>query len=70
MRLPSAGCRQINQQQPDHQADIWHLSREVHPLTRKLEATTSSLLQEEEKARKKFQKGKRAEGKKKGLNNL
>jgi hypothetical protein len=45
-------------QQPDHQADIWHLSREVHRLTRKLEATTSSLLQEEEKARKKLQKGK------------
>jgi hypothetical protein len=45
-------------QQVEHQADIWHLSREVHRLTRKLEATTSSLLQEEEKARKKLQKGK------------
>jgi hypothetical protein len=45
-------------QQVEHQADIWHLSREVHRLTRKLEATTSQLLQEEEKARKNLQKGK------------
>jgi hypothetical protein len=45
-------------QQVEHQADIWHLSREINRLTRKLEATTSSLLQEEEKAKKKLQKGK------------
>lgn len=45
-------------QQVEHQSDIWHLLREIHRLTRKLESTTSSLLEEEEKARKKLQKGK------------
>jgi hypothetical protein len=45
-------------QQADHQGDIWHLFREIHRLSRKLEATTSSLLLEEEKARKKLKKGK------------
>jgi predicted nucleic acid-binding Zn-ribbon protein len=45
-------------QQVDHQGDSWHLFREIHRLSRKLEATTSSLLQEEEKARKKLKKGK------------
>lgn len=52
--------------QVEHQPDIWHLSREVHRLTRKLEATTSQLLQEEEKARKKLQKGTKGTKGKKG----
>jgi hypothetical protein len=45
-------------QQADHQGDSWHLFREVQRLSRKLEATTSALLLEEEKARKKLKKGK------------
>jgi hypothetical protein len=45
-------------QQADHQGDSWHLFREIQRLSRKLEATTSALLLEEEKARKKLKKGK------------
>lgn len=41
-----------------HQADIWHLFREVHRITRKLEATTSKLLDEEDRARENLKKGK------------
>lgn len=42
----------------NHQGDNWHLFREVQRLTRKLEATTSQLFQEEDKARQQLQKGK------------
>jgi hypothetical protein len=41
-----------------HQADMWHLFREVHRITRKLEATTSNLLAQEDLARQNLKEGK------------
>jgi hypothetical protein len=41
-----------------HQPDLWHLIRDMAKVTRKLEATTSSFLKQEDNAKEKLKKGK------------